>query len=278
MKRNSVLSTVLICLALPACAAPPASAPASAAVATQRIDLAAGVWDNQPLNPPAGLVAVTQSAYLVGNTVTDSNGVVVGQITQLLVDPATSQSWYAIVVSPRFPDYLAVPIAALHNAPSGVALDVPAQALVVVPRLAVADFSVRYPSTLLSSPLITPPLTTLQGPMTPSPVITVVTPSSAEPLELVSHGSVVGFTVTDNAGRAIGTVNRLAIVPSTGAVRYLIVSGADFGSGNFIAVPAVSASTLNGQVILAASAATWFAAPRYQETQLRATYGTLGSQ
>jgi sporulation protein YlmC with PRC-barrel domain len=278
MQHRSLLSVVLASVALAACAAPPpAYAPPPAAISAGPINLAAGVWDNQQLTPPAGLVAVTQSAYLVGDTVTDSNGIVVGQVTQLLVDPTTSQSWYAVVASPQFPDYLAVPVAALHNAPPGVALDVPAQALIAVPRLAIADFSVRYPATLLSSPLIMPPLTTLQGAMTPGPVTVLASPSPAEPLELVSHGSVVGFPVTDNSGRAVGIVNRLAIIPSSGEVRYLIVSSADFGSGNFIAVPAVSANTINGQVILAAPYATWAGAQRYQETQLRATYGSLGS-
>lgn len=241
----------------------------------QQIDLTRGVWGTQSIDPPPGLVMVRQGD-LIGRTVNDSSGTGVLTVDYLLVDPTTGDARYAVTSGNRMGDYLVIPLSALRITPYAVSVDASDRTLSTMPRLSGNELERRYPRTTLTgatAPFGTAtgfPSTAVSSPMWP------VSPN-AEQLQLVHRGSVIGYPVVDSFGQRVGTVDTVAVRPSTGEVRYAIVSGVSFGPGNYIAVPAESAQTTGGRVIVAGSLANWDQAPRYRSEQVQQTFGVLGN-
>jgi hypothetical protein len=258
------------------------------------------MWGNVPLTPPPSLVTVVRGD-LIGQTVSDANGVPALQIVSLLAQPSNGSPLYAVTRSQLFPDELVVPIAVLRVAPQGVSIAATRDQLLSLPRATPAQLAQAYPMSPAGSgggasgsapiaaaghpvSLTTPPrshptpstaaasqpqLASVAPPPAPPPGEAQATASGATaPLNLMRRGSIVGFPVTDAYGHSVGTVEAVATVPTTGEVRYAIVSGPDFGIGQYIAVPAQSARAADGKVILAGTLDNWVQAPRYRGDQV----------
>jgi sporulation protein YlmC with PRC-barrel domain len=267
--NHKLAFSLLACLAATSCAPMPPPEVAS------RINFNAGIWDNEPLVPPAGYITVTQGSALIGAPLYDSTGMSVASINYLLADPVTGQAHYIVVSSPALASYVIVPIAALQISPDRITADVPQGALMRLPRLQADAFVYRYPRTAMAMPLV--------APLTPVAVAVVLPPAlppmapAVEPLNLMSRGSIVGYTVFDANGQPVGTVNAVSARPGTGEIRYVVVASPNFGFDNFIVIPAPNAQARgNNSVVLTASAGNWMQAPRYNSGQLRQMYGSSG--
>jgi sporulation protein YlmC with PRC-barrel domain len=221
------------------------------------IDYSHGMWGAQPLRPAPGLVITTQS-ILVGRTLYDRDGASVSTITAVLQDPATGEVRYVVTSSSRFADDLVIPFGAIRVEGNAAYCSANLEALMSIPRYSYAYLSQTYPPAtgMVVMPAAPPP-----APLPP------VTP--AMPLRLAYAGSIVGYPVADSAGDPLGRVEAVAVVPSTGEVRYAIVANPNFGLGSYIEVPASSAQTEGGRVVVNGSDQTWLATPRYTSDQLR---------
>ena len=98
-----------------------------------------------------------------------------------------------------------------------------------------------------------------------------------ESLQLAQRGELVGRVVTDSSGAQIGAVEYVAVAPPSGEVRYLIVSGNSFGSGNYIAVPYGNSHLVNGRIMVDVPMSTLTSAPRYQRPEVQQRFGQLGT-
>ena len=246
---------LLACLAVAACAMPAEqSGP----------DLSQGMWDGQSIVPPSGL-ATSRQSNLVGRAVTDATGSKLAVIDYVLVDPTSGTPRYVVASSSQSADYAVIPMSALHIDASSVWVAANELTLARLPHYTLSELGQRYPSTLAAAPSPLPPVATLP-PATPSPL-----PSGGEPLTLAHQGSVVGYPVFDSLGSTVGSVDAVAAVPTTGEVRYVIISGANLGPGNYIAAPASVARLSGDRLVLTEAPA---ALPRYRSEQLTQSFGT----
>ncbi len=227
----------------------------------EAIDYTHGMWGTQPLRPPAGLVLSTQGA-LVGHTVFDRNGVAVGSITAVLEDAANLQVRYVIASSSQYPDDLVIPFTAINVTDNGVAVGASLEMLMQMPRYSYVFITQTYP---MATAVVPPPA------VAPAPVPPI---APVAPLRLAYAGSIVGYPVTDSMGQPLGRVEAVAVVPTTGEVRYAIVANPSFGLGSYIEVPAADARTMAGNVVVAGTNANWMQAPRYTSDQLRLQFST----
>jgi sporulation protein YlmC with PRC-barrel domain len=266
--NRKIAFSLLACLAATGCVQAPPPGPMS------RINFSAGVWDNEPLIPPPGYVTVVQGSGLIGAPLYDINGMNVASIDYLLADPATGQAHYVVVSSPALAAYAIVPISALQITPNRITADVPQDALMHLPRLQADAFTYRYPRNAMNMPLMAPLMPVAVAIALP-PALPPIAPT-VEPLNLLSRGSIVGYTVFDATGQPVGTVNAVSARPGTGEIRYVVVANPNFGFDNFIVVPAPNAQTRGNSVVLTASASSWMQAPRYNSNQLRQIYGSSG--
>lgn len=255
--------------------------------ANAKLDLAGGMWGSQSLTPPLGLVSVT-SSDLVGRNIADSSGTNVLTIDRLLVEPTTGNARYAVTSMNHFSDNIVIPFSALQISPMQIRVDASKETLAQMPKFASSELDRNYPKTALTQVVIVPstslyaPVVTQVSPLPPVPVLsstvtTTAVPVGIEPLQLARRGSVVGQPVYDSLGQPVGVVSAVAASPSNGEVRYVLVSGPSFGAGNDIAIPASSASSASGRVVLSAPLAQWQQVPRYSAAAVPQVFGSLGT-
>ena len=240
-----------------------------------KLDLAQGIWGTQPITPPPGLVTVRQT-NLIGRTVDSAGGAPYLTIKDLLVDPTSGNARYAVTTANDFGDYLVVPLSVMRISPMAVRVDATTETLKRMPRYTMAELESRYPrTTLTSGPVIIPPPPVLSAipPISPAP-IPPARPTTP-PLEMARTGSVVGYPVVDTANQSVGVVSAVAAVPSSGEVRYAIVSGPYFGTDTYIAVPASSMHMAGDRVVLNAPLAVWLQSQRYRSDQMPQVFGSL---
>jgi hypothetical protein len=234
-------------------------------------DFDTGMWGGQPIHPPAGLLTAKQGD-LVGRTVNDPYGPSPLVVDYVLVDPNNGQARYAVLSTRKYDRYVIVPVSAMAISPYSVTVNANEGELDDLPHMSLAELQHRYPQTVLTP--APPGALGTAAALPPAPVPPPATPPS-EPLRLVRSGSVAGEPVVDSFGRPIGRVDAVAAVPSTGEVRYVIVSSPSFGPDSYVVAPASSAHTSGGEVVLAGSSTSWMQAPRYRSEQLRQSFGML---
>lgn len=230
-----------------------------------------GVWGAQTIKPPPGLLTAKQGA-LIGRTITNRYGPSPLVIDYVLVDPSNGDPRYGVVSSHEFDNYVAIPVSALKISPNSITVSATGDELSDLPHYSLNRLMDQYPRTVLTPVPAPPPASAAAAP--PSVATTTLPPgpsaaSGSEPVQLVHSGSIVGYPVVDSTGQSIGTVNAVAVAPKTGEVRYIVVSSQSFGSGSYIVVPATSAQSSDGRVVLSGSASSWAQAPRYGGDQLR---------
>lgn len=246
---------LLACLVVAACAMPDQrSGP----------DLSQGMWDGESIVPPTGL-ATSRQSDLVGRAVTGANGAKLAIIDYVLVDPTSGSPRYAVASSNQSAEYAVIPMSALQVKGSSVWFAANDLTLARLPHYTLSELGQRYPATQATASSILPPAAAL-----PHAALSPL-PGDGEPLTLAHQGSVVGYPVIDPLGSTIGSVDAVAAVPTTGEVRYVIISGPNLGLGNYIAAPA-SVARLSGDRLVLTEAPS--ALPRYRSEQLSQSFGT----
>lgn len=265
------LLPILAVSLLAAACVPPAE---YGSVQNSQIDVDRGVWGNQPLVPPSGLVSTKQSD-LIGRKVFGANNASFGAVDSVLVDPISGKAQYASVYRNGYNDFVLIPITAMQISPSWITVDASDRQLSSMPHLTAVDMDARYSARTAAAPM---PATTLPPAVSGVPPIygTPAPLPPAEQLQISRRGSVVGWTVVDTYGQMVGSVDSVSIVPGTGEVRYAVVSGPSIGMGYYIVVPAASMQAVNGRVVLNPTLPNWNQSPRYTSDQVQQTYGRLG--
>ncbi|MBM3597466.1 MAG: hypothetical protein FJX35_04585 [Alphaproteobacteria bacterium] len=252
-----------------------------------QFDIDRGVWGTQTITPPPGLVTTKQSD-IVGRTIYDRDGQSALMIETVLADPRTGEARYAVTSSRDFGDYLVVPASVLRISPSMIQVDMTRRQLALMPRFTSGDLVARFPQHAFPGPVAIVPAPAYPAPVlgvppvavlpAPAPVYQypVLPTPPAEALQLARRGSVVGLPVVDSSGQTVGYVDSLAIVPTSGEVRHVIVAGPSFGQGYYIAMPAMSTYLNTGRVVLMQTAPNWMQSLRYTAMQVQQVYGSLG--
>jgi hypothetical protein len=236
------------------------------------------VWLGESIDPPPGFLTSQQGA-LIGRTVNNSMGSSPLTIDFVLVDPATGAPGYAVVSNRLTSGYIVIPVSALRISPGEIWIDARDDALMSLPRVtSLAELERRFPRTIVTSQAVIPPATIVTVPPPVAVAATSLPPTPpVGPLQIARAGSVVGFPVVDSYSRPVGSVDSVAVVPSSGEVQYAIVASPAFGADSYIAVPATSAHLEGGRVVLAGSAASWMQSPRYRADQIQQALGTVGA-
>jgi hypothetical protein len=194
-------------------------------------------------------------------------------VQYVLADPASLQPQYIAASSSAEPgNYVILPFAPLNTMGPQITANTTPQTVAMLPHMTAAQIENHRlaqlpPPALAAVPVISglPPVTQPLQPMT------------QPPLALVHRGSVVGMPVVDSLGQPIGQVEALATQPGTGEVRYAVITGPAFGTGNYIAVPSASTQLVAGRVVVASTLANLTQMPRYRSEELPQTLGALWS-
>lgn len=241
-------------------------------------DFASGMWDGEPLVPPPGLLTAHQGT-LMGAMIDNRAGPTPLVVKYELVDPSTAAPRYVVVSNRGYRDYIIMPLSAIHVGAGAAWTSVTEYSLSSLPQYdSVAALESHYPRTIVTTPVVVQPATP-GAPMTAMlpPVVPAAPATTSGMLALAHTGSVIGYPVVDSIGQPVGQVASVAVVPTTGEVRYAIVSGPSFGIGNYIAVPVSETRMGAGRVVLNGPLASWTQAPRYRGEQLPQALGVMGS-
>lgn len=241
-----------------------------------------GVWGTQTIKPAIGLLTAHQGP-LIGRTITNQYGPSPLGIRYTLVDPSNGDARYGVVSKRGDSDYVPIPVSALNTSPSAITVTATDDELSKLPHYSLDRLLEKYPRTVLT-PVQAPPAANVPG-AAPTGVATTALPpspsqgaasalppgpsasSGSDAVKLVHSGGMVGYPVVDSSGQSIGTVNAVAVAPKTGEVRYIVVSSQNFGRGSYIVVPASSAQSSDGRVVVSGSAASWAQAPQHEDNQ-----------
>lgn len=260
---SKLAPVAVLALALAACAAPVPNQP----------DFSAGMWDGQAIAPPAGMLTAYQGD-LIGRRVDNTVGATPLTVVATIVEPSTGHPRYAVLQGPNSSYDVIVPLTALVITPTSIQLTATDYTLRTLPNYpSLQALQTQYPRTVLT-PVAQAPVPSLLPPVLPPPVAGA--PAVGGPLQFARAGSIVGEPVVDQAGAPVGQVTAVAVVPTTGEVRYAIVAGPDFGPGYYVAVPAAQAVNSSGQVVLSGTLQQWLQAPRYRGDQLPPAIGAVG--
>ncbi len=258
------------CLALAACSTPryasPNNPPPSSASNT--------AWYTTSV-PPQGYVMTDQDP-LVGRTVEDRDNDYVGVVSYVLYHPSGDTTRYVAVSDRSYYGYLLIPVSGLRITNNAAWVDQRRAELLAYRHYSLAELEEHYPPTNMRQTVLAVPAVAPSTGLPPVAVTPATAPLGSGPMMLAWRGGATGAPVYDSTGTYVGTLAGNAVDPATGAVRYAIVSGPSLGAGYYIAVPATSASYINGRVVLNAPLATWQAMPHYQMAQLQQAYGTAG--
>ncbi len=266
-RRLSLAPAFVLALALAACAAPVPNQP----------DFASGMWDGESITPPPGMLTAYQGE-LIGRRVDNTAGATPLTIVATIVEPNQARPRYVVLQGPNASSYVVIaPINALVVTPSTIQITATDYTLRTLPNYpSMQAVQAQYPRTVITAvvpPAPSPSMASLP-PVLPPPV--TGSPTAGGPLQFARMGSVVGLPVVDQAGTPVGQVTAVAVVPTTGEVRYAIVSGPSFGPGYYIAVPAGQAIDSSGEVVLSGTLQQWQQAPRYRGDQLPPAIGAIG--
>jgi len=259
---NKVVMFSIASLTLASCAAQDPNGP----------NFAQGVWSGQSIFPSTSLLTSRQGP-LIGRTIYTTSGYGPLVVHYELIDPATAAPQYVAASVQGRNEYAIIPVSALQVSATDISVHANDTAMANLPHMSTEDLEQRYPRTVVTTPtepnLAQVPRFGLQ------PLPGALGTAGAGPLQLSQQANVVGMRVVDSFGQEVGTINAVATEPSTGEVRYAIVSGPSFGLGNYIAVPASSAHVNGSQVVLNGSLAAWMQSPRYQTSQLPTMFGPV---
>jgi sporulation protein YlmC with PRC-barrel domain len=251
----------VLAVGLAACVAPVPNQP----------DFNTGMWDGESIQPPAGLLTAFQGD-LIGRRVDNSTGPTPLTVVATIVEPSTAHPRYVVLQGPNSSSDVIVPVNALNVTPAVVTITATDYSLRTLPNYpSMQAVQAQYPRTVITA-VAAPPAPSLLPPVMPAPGAGAV----PGPLQFAHVGSIVGMTVVDQSGTPVGQVSAVAVVPSTGEVRYAIVSGPDFGPGYYVAVPAAQAVSSAGQVVISGTLQQWLQAPRYRGDQISPAIGAVG--
>ncbi len=252
--RYAVL--VLACLVLVGCQSD-----------TPGLDFNRGVWGSQAINPPANLVRINRGDLIGRQVDAGSSSPLV--VNYVLADPASGQPQYVAASGKGPGSYVVLPITALHIAQDRITVETTPRTLAQLPHMTASELEQRYPQTAVLVPIV-PGAAPLASTLPP-----VAIPPAPQQLVLLRHGSVVGLPAVDHLGQPIGQVDAVATAPTTGEVRYAVISGPAFGLGNYIAVPSSNAQLSGGRVVVGTTLSSLTQMPRYRSEDLPQTLGAL---
>jgi hypothetical protein len=247
---------------------------------TPGLDLSSGTWNGQSLNPPSTLVRVNRGD-LIGRPIN------VGQssamtVHYVLADPVSLQPMYVAASSESEPgNYVILPYSQLNTIGPQITANTTPRSVSMLPHMTAVQLEnyrvaqLPGPTPIAAVPVVAPAATPVISGL--PPVTQPMMPMTQPPLALVRRGSVVGMPVVDSLGQPIGQIEALATQPGTGEVRYAVISGPAFGTGNYIAVPSSSTQLVNGRVVVASTLANMTQMPRYRSEELPQTLGALWS-
>ena len=262
-----LVTTAMLGLALAACTVPVPNQP----------DFNTGLWNGESIAPPAGMLTAYQGP-LIGRRVDNAAGATPFTVVATIVEPTAGRPRYVVLQGPLSPYLVIVPINALLISPTAIQLTATDYTLRTLPNYpSLEAVQSQYPRTVITAVVQPPPAPTpgLLPPVLPPPV--TGSPTAGGPLEFARSGSVVGMSAVDQTGAPVGEVAAVAVVPTTGEVRYAILAGPDFGPGYYVAVPAGQAISSQGRVVLSGTLQQWLQAPRYRGDQLPPAIGAIGT-
>jgi sporulation protein YlmC with PRC-barrel domain len=188
--------------------------------------------------------------------------------------------------------YVAIPLAAMVITDKVVQVDSPIGEINTAPKFTLAGLQQRYAAVTIGTPIViaapiqpmtvvTPAAESTTVVAVPSATVvapvaspTVATPVAVPPeaVYLNRQHEMVGRSVVDTTGAQIGTVDYVAVSPTSGAARYVVVSGPLFGPDYGIFVPYSQARLQSGRVVVDTPMATLMQAQRFRRADLAQFY------
>jgi sporulation protein YlmC with PRC-barrel domain len=232
----------------------------------QKADYNRGVWGDQTIVPPDGLVMLHDGG-IIGRTTYDTSGTSFGEVQRLLVDPATGLAHYAVITSNKIGGgrYLPVPMSAVKFNGS-VRIDTPIKTMQLMEVYSEGELERRYPASLPHAPLVM-----AEVGIVPARQVAVA-PTS--PAILTQNGDWVGRMVLDANRQFVGSVEFLVVDTTTNQIREAIVA-AMYLDGRLMSVPATNVTLSFGKVLVGATQQDLASGPRYDQPALIARYGRI---
>jgi sporulation protein YlmC with PRC-barrel domain len=240
-------------------------------------DFNTGMWDGETVLPASGMLTAYQGP-LIGRRVDNTAGATPLAVVATIVEPSAAHPQYVVLRGPNSPYLVIVPINALVISPSAISLTATDYTLRTLPNYpSLEAVQAQYPRTVITA-VAPPPAPTASPGLLPAvlPPPVAGSPTVGGPLQFARAGSVVGLPVVDQAGTPVGQVTAVAVVPTTGEVRYAIVAGPNIGPGYYLAVPAAQAVSSQGEVVVSGTAQQWFQSTHYRGDQLPPAIGAIG--
>lgn len=220
---------------------------------------APGMWGEQAIVPPAGLLTSRQGE-MVGRMISTPRQANLMTIDAVLIDPSDRVPDY--VVARTRSGYITIPVSTLVPYENGYFVHASDNWLGSLRHLSVAELEASYRVTTLEPA---------------APAFAAARDDDdygypGEALRLMRSGNPVGYSVVDARGGIVGTVNSISTAPD-GRIRFYIVGGSSLGDGNFIAIPADAARSEGNRIVVDGSAPGWLGMPHYRADQLGQVFG-----